>query len=73
MLSYLFFAVILVFLVSQNKEKSKIGRLDEPELAPLLKLSGITKSFPGILANDAIDLTVKRGEIHALLGENGAG
>ena len=59
--------------MSQNKEKSKIGQLDEPELAPLLKLSGITKSFPGILANDAIDLTVKRGEIHALLGENGAG
>ena len=57
----------------KNKEKSKIGQLDEPELAPLLKLSGITKSFPGILANDAIDLTVKQGEIHALLGENGAG
>ena len=59
--------------MSQNKAKSKIGQLDEPELAPLLKLSGITKSFPGILANDAIDLTVKQGEIHALLGENGAG
>jgi len=33
----------------------------------------ITKSFPGILANDNISLRLKRGEIHALLGENGAG
>ena len=59
--------------MSQNKAKSKIGQLDGLELTPLLKLSGITKSFPGILANDTIDLTVKQGEIHALLGENGAG
>lgn len=34
---------------------------------------GITKRFPGIVANDNIHLTVKQGEIHALLGENGAG
>ncbi|RAL26485.1 ABC transporter ATP-binding protein [Thermoflavimicrobium daqui] len=34
---------------------------------------GITKRFPGIVANDDIHLTVKQGEIHALLGENGAG
>ncbi|KPC70335.1 heme ABC transporter ATP-binding protein [Thermoactinomyces vulgaris] len=34
---------------------------------------GITKRFPGIVANDQIHLTVKKGEIHALLGENGAG
>jgi simple sugar transport system ATP-binding protein len=39
----------------------------------VLELRGITKSFPGVLANDHIDLTVERGEIHALLGENGAG
>ena len=38
-----------------------------------LALRAITKSYPGIIANDAIDLAVKRGEIHALLGENGAG
>jgi len=38
-----------------------------------LELNGITKSFPGVLANDDISFTVKRGEIHALLGENGAG
>jgi simple sugar transport system ATP-binding protein len=38
-----------------------------------LELKGITKRFPGVLANDGIDLTVGEGEIHALLGENGAG
>ncbi|GAB7107267.1 ABC transporter ATP-binding protein [Streptomyces phaeofaciens JCM 4814] len=43
----------------------------EPELA--VELRGITKRFPGTLANDAVDLTVRRGEIHALMGENGAG
>ena len=39
----------------------------------VLKLQGITKAFPGVLANDHIDLTLEEGEIHALLGENGAG
>jgi len=41
--------------------------------APALEMRGITKRFPGVLANDQIDLDVKPGEIHALLGENGAG
>ncbi|HET7520808.1 MAG TPA: ABC transporter ATP-binding protein [Candidatus Limnocylindria bacterium] len=36
-------------------------------------MRGITKRYPGVLANDAIDLRVREGEIHALLGENGAG
>jgi general nucleoside transport system ATP-binding protein len=38
-----------------------------------LELTGITKRFPGILANDHIDFDLRRGEVHALLGENGAG
>lgn len=38
-----------------------------------LQMRGITKHFPGVIANDHIDLDVKAGEIHALLGENGAG
>lgn len=42
-------------------------------MEPILELKGITKSFPGVLANDDINLTLKKGEIHALLGENGAG
>lgn len=40
---------------------------------PLLALRGITKSFPGIVANKNIDLDIFPSEIHALLGENGAG
>ncbi len=40
---------------------------------PIVELVGITKSFPAVLANDRIDLTLRRGEVHCLLGENGAG
>ena len=43
------------------------------EKAPLLELRGITKSFNGVAANDAVDLTLYPGEVLALLGENGAG
>ena len=41
--------------------------------APLLALRDITKTFPGVVANDRVTLEVRAGEIHALLGENGAG
>src|SRR6059058_5479782 len=41
--------------------------------APLLELRGITKRFPGVLANDDVNLDLRKGEVHALLGENGAG
>ncbi|MDQ3378996.1 MAG: ABC transporter ATP-binding protein [Actinomycetota bacterium] len=39
----------------------------------VLELRNITKQFPGVLANDRISLDLRRGEVHALLGENGAG
>ncbi len=39
----------------------------------IIEMRGITKRFPGIVANDDITLELRRGEIHALLGENGAG
>ncbi len=39
----------------------------------LLQLSGITKRFPGVLANDNVGFSIAPGAIHALLGENGAG
>ncbi len=42
-------------------------------MTPRLQLEGITKQYPGVRANDAVDLTVLPGEIHAVLGENGAG
>ncbi len=38
-----------------------------------LKMEGITKRFPGVLAIDHVNLSVRKGEVHALLGENGAG
>ena len=41
--------------------------------APRLQLTGISKQYPAVKANDNISLTVQPGEIHALLGENGAG
>jgi simple sugar transport system ATP-binding protein len=39
----------------------------------MLKMTGITKRFPGVIANDGVDLTVMPGQVHTLLGENGAG
>jgi len=41
--------------------------------SPFLRMHGITKQFPGVLANDHVDLHVQAGEVLALLGENGAG
>jgi simple sugar transport system ATP-binding protein len=39
----------------------------------VISMRGIVKRFPGVLANDQVDFELRRGEIHALLGENGAG
>ena len=39
----------------------------------IIEMLNITKTFPGIVANDNVNLLIKKGEIHALLGENGAG
>src|SRR3990167_6335401 len=41
--------------------------------APRLRLTGITKAYPAVVANSDVSLTVLPGEIHAVLGENGAG
>src|SRR5256885_11795375 len=40
---------------------------------PLLSVRGVTKVFPGVRALDGVDFTLRRGEIHTLMGENGAG
>ena len=45
----------------------------QQDQSPMIALHGITKAFPGVLANDHIDLDIHKAEIHALLGENGAG
>ncbi len=50
--------------------EKKVGQNDYPYV---IEMKNITKEFPGIIANDNITLQLKRGEIHALLGENGAG
>lgn len=41
--------------------------------APHIQMRGIVKTFPGVVANDCVDLDICAGEIHALLGENGSG
>ena len=43
------------------------------EIAPILEMKNITKTYPGVLALKNVDFTVHPGEIHALVGENGAG
>lgn len=45
----------------------------QPQAPLAVEMRGIVKRFPGVVANDGIDLSVRSGEIHALLGENGAG
>tara|TARA_B100001123_G_C15328882_1_gene1030509 strand:+ start:1631 stop:3184 length:1554 start_codon:yes stop_codon:yes gene_type:complete len=55
-----------ILLDDKNKRTGRVT-------GTLLELSEITKAFPGIIANDSINLDVLPGEIHALVGENGAG
>ena len=40
---------------------------------PILELQQVAKAYPGTLAVDHVDLAVRRGEVHAIMGENGAG
>src|SRR5262245_44091940 len=53
--------------------ESAAGVASDPAGGHALRLEGITKRFPGVLANDNVSLEVHRGEILGLLGENGAG
>lgn len=56
---------------SESRDVTVSG--DDGRSALAVHLKDITKRFPGVVANDAIDLRVERGTVHALLGENGAG
>src|SRR5882762_1360422 len=48
--------------------------VDGPERSPYaVEIANISKSWPGVVANADVSLQVRRGEIHALVGENGAG
>ncbi|MBQ0987364.1 ABC transporter ATP-binding protein [Streptomyces sp. F63] len=56
------------------KASSSSSRAESaPAGAPAVELHGITKRFPGVVANHDVDITVRRGTVHALVGENGAG
>lgn len=50
-----------------------MSAIPSPPAPPALEVRGLTKRFPGVLALDQVSLAVKRGEIHAVIGQNGAG
>jgi simple sugar transport system ATP-binding protein len=56
-----------------GRKEEKIARTDLEIGSTIIKMEQIVKQFPGVLANDHVDFEVRKGEIHALLGENGAG
>lgn len=56
-----------------RKGRSLLRRTGYSQMEPILELRGIVKRFPGVTALDYVDLRVAPGEIHALVGQNGAG
>ncbi len=58
---------------SSREPEIPAARAPEDQAAPLLRLTGVVKTFPGVRALDGVDLEVDRGEVHCLLGQNGAG
>jgi ABC-type uncharacterized transport system ATPase subunit len=63
-------------MTEQNNSAEAVRTRDDPTTraaVPVVAMKQIVKRFPGVLANDHVDFDLRRGEIHALLGENGAG
>ncbi len=58
---------------ASDREPAAPGPTDPPDARPLVELRGITKSFGVIRALDGVDLVLRPGSVHALVGENGAG
>ncbi|MBG7605457.1 MAG: ATP-binding cassette domain-containing protein, partial [Actinobacteria bacterium] len=46
---------------------------DATDQVPVLDVRDVTKTFPGVIANEDVSFSLNQGEIHCLLGENGAG
>ena len=53
-----------------SKPETEVAVLPQEEI---LRFEQVSKFFPGVVANDKVDLTIYKGEVHSLLGENGAG
>jgi inositol transport system ATP-binding protein len=60
-------------MVSQATASAINRVLEQTEIHGLLSLEGIRKEFPGVLALDNVQLRIRKGSVHALMGENGAG
>jgi simple sugar transport system ATP-binding protein len=63
----------MTMIAPEPSEPSTPRYVRSPGTPPIVQLRGIAKYFPGVTANEDVDLEVMPGEIHALLGENGAG
>src|SRR4051794_40878540 len=55
------------------QESTLIAPTEERDIPYAVEMRNISKAWPGVVANDHVNLTVRKGEIHALVGENGAG
>src|SRR5260221_880295 len=58
---------------SSMQESTAVAPTQEDSIPLAVEMRGITKAWPGVVANDHVHLKVRKGEIHALVGENGAG
>ena len=55
------------------QESTVVAPTQEREIPLAVEMRDICKAWPGVVANDHVNLAVRKGEIHALVGENGAG